>query len=63
MVKRFGIRVTAAFSFNGGHSWTWRTFNFVGGNKHAAIIEHAASIGAKSYDMGQATVAESWWYA
>lgn len=56
--KIYGITVTAAFSFNGGASWTWRTFDFAGGNKHAAIVQKAKEIGANAWDFSQADVSE-----
>lgn len=37
-------RTRAAFVVAG--RWTWRTFDSLHGCKHAAIIEHAKSIGA-----------------
>lgn len=46
-------RVHAPFMVNG--SWRWDTFDTTEANTHAAIINHAAEIGAKAWDTSQAS--------
>ena len=38
----------------GTAGWTWHTWMSEHGNKHAAINEKAAELGAHSWDFGQA---------
>jgi hypothetical protein len=52
-------KTRAAFSFNGGCTWVWHTWRHNHGNKHAAIIEKAAELGAKTWDYSQADHGEA----
>jgi hypothetical protein len=50
---KYSLKVTAPFLVGG--RWVWLTcFDIGGGNKHAAIINHAAVVGATAWDFGQA---------
>ena len=46
------MKTKAAFSFKG--SWRWVTWTHHHGNKHAAIIEKKAELGADGCDFGTA---------
>ena len=52
MTTANGWKTRAAFQVGAG--WTWITWTHAHGNKHAAIIEKAAEIGATHWDFGQA---------
>lgn len=56
-------RTRAAFLVSG--SWVWKTWNHHEPNKHAAILNKAAEIGAGGYETSQADHAEEdrWNYA
>jgi hypothetical protein len=45
-------------AFLKGGRWGWHVWTHTHANKHAALIEKAAELGAQGYDAGQADHAE-----
>lgn len=52
------VRYEISAAFIVGGCWTWRTFRTFDANKHAAIRNYGATIGATGFDFGNADVRE-----
>lgn len=48
------FRTRAAFSMNGGVTWTWHVWTHAHANKHSAIVEKARELDASAWDFGNA---------
>lgn len=57
-MKAIAFRCRAAFYINGAWSWLTWTTTTSGGNKHAAILDKAAALGAAAWDYGNADFEE-----